>query len=280
MLGLLLASAAIGQEADHPVFEVASIRECRDNDRGGRLSWTPGSLSLPCWALPRLIQEAFDVFPTGSVNPLNPDSPLTPLEGGSSWAKSARYTILAKSAHAESGAMMRGPMMQDLLKTRFNLTVKRETRDSQVYFMKLVKGGKLVRTKPESCKDLDPMDGAQDLNIGPGQKPFCVITPPSQVGSFFVWDVKGMSLSVLASKLHPDGLPVVDQTGLGGRFDVYLKWAPESQAVSDLESKTPPDPPGTDLVTALKQQLGLRLDRGRAPREFLVITHIERPSQN
>ena len=89
-----------------------------------------------------------------------------------------------------------------------------------------------------------------------------------------------MSLSVLARKMHPDGLPVVDQTGLGGRFDIYLKWAPESQMGSDPESKTPPDPSEIDLITALKQQLGLRLDRGRAPREFLVITHIEKPSQN
>jgi len=279
-LSYLMGQSTVPTESSQPIFEVASVRECRDNDRGGRLSWAAGNLRLPCWGLRDLILEAFDVFQTGSVDPLRSTFPLTPIEGISSWANAARYTIVAKSAHAESGAMMRGPMMQDLLRTRFKLTVKRESRDSPVYFMRLVNGGKLIHTKQGGCKDINPMDGAQDLTIGPGQPPFCVITPPSRDGSFFVWDVKGMSLSILARMIHPNGLQVVDQTGLAGRFDIHLKWAPDFQAVSDLQPKTPPDPPEVDLVTALKQQLGLRLDRGRAPREFLVVTHVEKPSPN
>ena len=63
-------------------------------------------------------------------------------------------------------------------------------------------------------------------------------------------------------------LPVLDKTGLAGRFDFDLTWS------ADLDSNLP------DLFTALRDQLGLKLVTVKAPVEVIVIDHVERPSGN
>jgi uncharacterized protein (TIGR03435 family) len=71
---------------------------------------------------------------------------------------------------------------------------------------------------------------------------------------------------------------VVDKTGLAGGYDFDLKFA--------LEPKTanPPDAVLTDsgpsVFTAIREQLGLKLETGKAPVDFFIIDHAERPSEN
>jgi uncharacterized protein (TIGR03435 family) len=78
--------------------------------------------------------------------------------------------------------------------------------------------------------------------------------------------------------------PVVDQTGLAGRWDFTLNWTPdESQFVGmGIKVPAPSDkldaPPG--LFTAIQEQLGLKLDSIKAPVDVLVIDHVEKPSAN
>jgi uncharacterized protein (TIGR03435 family) len=67
--------------------------------------------------------------------------------------------------------------------------------------------------------------------------------------------------------------PVVDQTGIAGRFDFTLKWEPNETQNSD-----PNAPPG--LFTAIEEQLGLKLEATKAPVDVIVIDHVERPSAN
>jgi uncharacterized protein (TIGR03435 family) len=68
--------------------------------------------------------------------------------------------------------------------------------------------------------------------------------------------------------------PVADKTGLTGKFDVVLEFAPDETPESGASSDIP------TLVTALQEQLGLKLVSARGPRDFIVIDHIDRPSQN
>ena len=83
-------------------------------------------------------------------------------------------------------------------------------------------------------------------------------------------------VSLLASQLQQ---PVVDKTGLTGRYDFTLRWAAEQLSLvpgtptADAE-KSP------SLFTALREQLGLRLTSTRGPLEVLVIDHAEKPSEN
>ena len=78
--------------------------------------------------------------------------------------------------------------------------------------------------------------------------------------------------------------PVVDQTGLQGRFDFPLKWTPDESQFGGMGMKIPPPsenadaPPG--LFTAIQEQIGLKLESTKAPVEVLVIDHIEKPSEN
>jgi uncharacterized protein (TIGR03435 family) len=74
--------------------------------------------------------------------------------------------------------------------------------------------------------------------------------------------------------------PVVDQTGLSGRFDFTIAWTPESNHPSAPNADVPADPQGPTFVEALRQQLGLKLESAKAPLRILVIDHVERPSEN
>jgi uncharacterized protein (TIGR03435 family) len=75
------------------------------------------------------------------------------------------------------------------------------------------------------------------------------------------------------------GRPVLNQTALSGTFDVLLEWVPE---VSEMPpgADFQPDPSGPSFMEALKEQLGLRLESQKGPSDFLVIDHIEHPSEN
>jgi len=170
--------------------------------------------------------------------------------------------------------------MQRLLEDRFELKFHREAREVPVYLMTVASGGpKLQRTREGSCNSLDPLDLAQSLRIEPGGTPWCVITPPTKQGQTMRWDVRGMSLNVFSKMINP-GLPVIDRTDLTGTFDIHLEWTLEGDNPSPASTATPTDPPGTSLIAAMRKQLGLRLDRGKGPREFFVIDHLERPSAN
>jgi uncharacterized protein (TIGR03435 family) len=68
--------------------------------------------------------------------------------------------------------------------------------------------------------------------------------------------------------------PIVDQTGLAGKYDFNLKWSfDETEA-----SSNPNAAPG--LFTAVQEQLGLKLEAVKAPADVIVIDHVERPSAN
>ena len=144
-----------------PKFEVASIKECKNTDQAPPSISSPGRVSLGCWPLWRLIGDAYETFADGKVDPLKPLVPL-PLDSAPAWVNSARYSIDAKAEGPESGAVMRGPMMQTLLEDRFQLKVHRETKEVPAYIMTVAKGGpKLQRTIDGSCNSVDPTNLAQ-----------------------------------------------------------------------------------------------------------------------
>jgi uncharacterized protein (TIGR03435 family) len=78
--------------------------------------------------------------------------------------------------------------------------------------------------------------------------------------------------------------PVVDQTGLTGRYDFTLTWTPDETQFASMGVRVPPptgDPsaaPG--LFTAIQEQLGLKFDSTKAPVEVIVVDRVERPSDN
>jgi len=231
----------------------------------------------------RLIADAYDTFPDGRVDPLRPLVPLPP-EGGPDWARSVRYTIDAKAEGLASGAMMRGLLMQALLEERFHLRAHRETREVPAYLMTICKeGSKLRPTEEGSCVHLDPTDLAQRLGAKPTGKPWCFASRHEKRGSLIVYDAHGMTLDYFASVLHPDhrdGRPVINRTGLTGLFDIHFEWEEEAPDAAAADRGAAPEPGGGSFLGVIRKQLGLCLEPGKGPREFLMIDHVERPSEN
>jgi len=68
--------------------------------------------------------------------------------------------------------------------------------------------------------------------------------------------------------------PVIDKTGLSGRFDIHLEYAPSDRSAGEASDTAP------DIFAALQGQLGLKLEAGRGPVDNLIIDHVARPSEN
>jgi uncharacterized protein (TIGR03435 family) len=94
-------------------------------------------------------------------------------------------------------------------------------------------------------------------------------------------------MDMLANALSRfSGRPVVNKTGLTGRYDFTLKWTPDDAEMVGTggprpgSDAPPPDPSGSSLFTAVQEQLGLKLDPQKAPMDVLLIQHVEHPSEN
>jgi uncharacterized protein (TIGR03435 family) len=155
-------------------------------------------------------------------------------------------------------------MIQQLLEDRFKLAFHRDKRELPVYALVVGTGGpKLTRN------DANP-DGLPSLLFrGLGVLP-----------------VVNARLADFANVMQTAVLdrPVVDRTGLQGRYDFTLTWTADETQFRGLGVRVPPPsgdpnaPPG--LFTAVQEQLGLRFESTNAPVDVLVIDQAEKPSEN
>jgi uncharacterized protein (TIGR03435 family) len=197
--------------------------------------------------------------------------------GLSGWMSSKRYDVDAKVGDAEVAAMLKLPplrridpyrlMQQSLLADRFNLKVHFETRELPSYELVVAKGGSKLR-----ASEMDSADPTKTLR----PRSLQVTAPGSVVG---VGVTTGMLSEILERQAEVGGgheCTVVDKTNLPGLYDWTLQWTPSQ----DLPGEAPPDSNGPSLFTALREQLGLKLEPGRAQVEVVVIDHIQLPSEN
>jgi bla regulator protein blaR1 len=255
-VGVLRAQTA---PAPTPKWEVTAVRRCEDapaGTRGGASNSSPGRLSITCQSLRGLILQAYALFASGQAN-LSVAASNTPIEGGPGWINTERYEIDAKAESDASVGMMRGPMLQKLLEARFKLRLRRETREIPVYDLVVAKGGlKLPRSEIQSCPAERRLSCFDVLSDGR-----CMEIRNMSIEQF--------SKSVLAIFVDR---PVIDKTGLTGLFDFRFQFTPDDTA------ENPEGLPS--IYTAVQEQLGLKLEPARGPGEFLVIDHVERPSEN
>jgi len=262
-----------------PKFEVASIKPCGSDfdsgERGGASKGqpSPGRLNLNCQTVAGLIQMAYLFFANGHLNP----GVLVPLSGGPAWISSDRYSINATVGGAQSQEVMRGPMMQALLEDRFQLKVHREIKEIPVYELTVAKRGpKLVPFREGSC---NPMDFSK---FPPSPPENMCISRATMNGVNVTVEARGATLSDFC-KLFLNRLdrPVIEKTGISGKFNFHLIYAPETDTDAAGPGSTVPDSlPGPSIFTALQEQLGLKLERTKGPGEALVIDRVEKPSVN
>jgi uncharacterized protein (TIGR03435 family) len=267
-----------------PKFEVVAIRACKEvpTDRRFGPSASPGRFTSECSSVAALIQLAYIRFANGHLNEAA-SVPIS-ISGGPAWINSERYTINAKPADNASPETIQGPMLQALLEDRFKLKTHRETKDVPVYDLTAGKNGpKLQPAKEGNC-----LAQAIRARRARGDDSVPAVTYCGDLlrkGANTVADFHEVSL-IDFSKIFGRFVdrPIVDKTGIAGRFDVHLEFTPD-QATPRLGDQNGP-PAGADadfgpsVFTAIQEQLGLKLEPAKGPGEFLVIDSVERPSEN
>jgi uncharacterized protein (TIGR03435 family) len=252
-LGLTLiavASVLGGQAAKTPSFDVASVRSSPIAKAGGEgsrrenIQSEPGSLTMRNVSLSSCIQWAYDVRPYQVTGP--------------EWMRDERYDISAKSDSPVKQDQLR-LMLQGLLAERFQVSLHRQTRDLPAYVLLVGKNGSKLHP---SASEGDPVLKGGKLNLMAERMPLSQFT------------------DLLAGPLQA---PVIDMTGLTGRFDFTLDLT--SYLAPYLQQEHKPGDPPPDLaaivITALQEELGLKLEQRKMPIEMLVVDRAEKaPTEN
>lgn len=236
--------ASLGQAQS---FDVASIRQSKTWKAGGegstsrsQIEHSADSLTMRNVDLNEMVQWAFG---------------LQPFQiSGQNRLGDKRYDVRAKSAERVSVPQMR-VMFQDLLATRFKLTVQREPRKVSVFELVVAKGG--AKLPPDKTEQLPAAYARQNL-------------PRVVDGGFFFANVSMAEFAEQLSQLRPIAAPVLDRTGIKGVYDITLK----SAASAILQ------PDGPSLFTLIQEQLGLKLVAAKDVIPILVVSHAEEPSEN
>jgi uncharacterized protein (TIGR03435 family) len=259
-----VALTAVSAQSSLPAFDVAAVKPTKTNGVSLIQLLPGGRLRAMNFSLQGLIARAWR---------LQQDQ----IEGGPGWIRSDGFDIEAKADGDPPGDQM-WLMLKALLTERFSLDVARETRQLPVYELNLSNNdgrlGPSLRPFAESnCVHIAPGAPLAPVN---GNRPACgkLHSPTGH------WVGRETTIDSLASALtRVMGRVVLNRTGLTGTFDLDLEWTDLAQLLrSDLAAAPPAD--GPSLLTALQEQLGLRLDSRKGPVDVLIVKHAERPTQD
>lgn len=240
-------------------FEVATIKPTTPDWHGGRYirMQTAHELTARNHTLKTLVAASYNL------------SPQT-ISGGPAWVDSQHYDILAKAPgdrRPNLGQQM--AMLRKLLAERFGLAFHRERKEFAVYALTVAKNGPKLK-QSTIAPDSYPQ----------GPPPLIFVVAPQLIRL----PARYATMGDLASVMQRAALdrPVVDQTGLSGRYDFDLEWTPDETQFGGAFAGAPNGDAGQKpgLFTAIQEQLGLKLIATRGPVEAFVIDHADRPTEN
>jgi uncharacterized protein (TIGR03435 family) len=244
LLPFLLATQLAHAQASAPTFEVATIKPAAPSPDGHiHINYPPdGRFSAINITLSALMQWAYDM-------------PEKQILDGPSWLTTTRFDIQAK-ADAE-GQMQRFAsdqhqdlkrhMVQTLLADRFKLKLHQETRTMPAYDLVLANGGSKLQPSKSNGK-----------SISSGRTYF---------------KGQGLTTTIIAQQLSQiTGRIVVDKTNLTDRYDLELRWTPDDEPAADNSAPS--------LFTAIREQLGLKLEPAKEPVPVLIIDQVDPPTPN
>jgi uncharacterized protein (TIGR03435 family) len=262
---VLLALVLAGQAP--LAFDVASIKPNNSGAVGEQVRFFPpsGRVALTNVTVKRLVQQAYELQ----------DSQLT---GGPSWIASEHFDIVANSERTNLSPAQRWEMIKALLIERFKLQVHTEPKEQSAFALVLLRkdgalGERLHRVNPD-CR---PPSGPPPP-FDPAHPPPCgtILGGPGRI------KLLGVPMEWVAKQLADRvGRVVVDRTGLDGRFDVELEFAPQLRG-ADLPDPSAPDRPADgspSIFTALQEQLGLKLESRKTTVDVTVIDRVEHPTE-
>ena len=220
---------------------------------------TPDGYSVENGTVKYLIMEAYTVKWDSII-------------GGPAWLGTDHFDIDAKVTPAADApppkltSAQRKQMIQSMLADRFKLFVHNETKDASIYELDLAKSGSKL---PVSTPGDTFAKGFKGIDDNPVPIGYPVLLG---FGHLFGQSVTIASLiDYLKQELKR---PIVDKTGLTGKYDLSLQWTPD-----DTHNDSPLAG-GPSIFTAVQEQLGLKLTSTHGPVKTLVIDHVEKPSEN
>jgi uncharacterized protein (TIGR03435 family) len=259
-------------------FDVATIREDR-NSAPAHINFTfsnddsyvptHGYMQASGLPLGAYIQFAY------SMNPLDV---VAFQKGLPDWALSTRYDIEARVEGDPSKDDMR-QMVRALLASRFKLQIHTAITTADVYDLKLVHPGKIGPSlHVHSVDDPECRNNQPDGFVGPCGAIRIDMRDPSTL----TLRMTGRNVTLdqlLFYATTQVGRPVLNKTGLTGRYDFTLEYASVRRTPGDLDIDAP-EPLGPPFPDAVHDQLGLKLVPAKGPVTIYVLDHIERPSEN
>jgi uncharacterized protein (TIGR03435 family) len=238
-------------------FEAASIKLNRSGEARTSMRILPGGhIEARNRTLHLLIQSAFALQGFQII-------------GGPKWLTSTRFDITTRGGDRQITQHDVRVMLQTLLADRFKLIAQHETREFSVYALRPNRAD--GRLGPSMRRDADCFvgRGAPPPPPQPGDSRPMVCGFTESAGDL---TARGVDMAALAIELTEyTDRPVVDQTGLKGTFNLSLKWSPDASAAdANLPS----------IFTAVREQLGLKLEGMKGPVDVLVIDRVEMPSED
>jgi uncharacterized protein (TIGR03435 family) len=270
----------------------------------GTFTQGPGSRPLTltratpetAWALPAppraMAADAPAVFEVVSIRPSNPDAPgkvftvkgrqvLTinttatdlitfaydvhaqQVSGGPAWMQSEKFDVTGQpQAEGTPNTQQLRGMIRSMLQERFGLAVHTDKKEMPAYALVAGSGGAKLTRNTSNPNGL-PALFFKGLGVLPAVN--------ATMDDF----ARAMQTAVLDR-------PVVNRTGLEGRYDFTLTWTPDESQFRSMGVRVPPPSPDANgppgLFTAIQEQLGLRLESTTAPVEVIVVDRIEQPA--
>jgi uncharacterized protein (TIGR03435 family) len=239
----------------NPSFEVATIKPSRPDAPRGGYGFRGQDVTTTNVTVNWLIKLAWNVH-------------VRQIAGGAAWLDSEKYDVVGRpDTPGQPSRDQMKLMIRKLLADRFQLRFRTEKRELPVYAMVVLKKGAKIAVSEEDPNDFPGLGFSQ----GPGVL--------ALIG-------RNTTLDGVANALQSNILdkPVVNQTGLTGRYDFTLKFAPDQTQLANFGAGAPaptadPDAP-PNIFAAFEQQLGLKLESTRAVVDVMVIEKIARPSEN
>jgi uncharacterized protein (TIGR03435 family) len=237
------AEAKIMAADAHPVFEVAAIKRSDPNDRNDGFHLDGRHLNIENQTVERMIVFAFGVN-------------KRQIAGAPDWVSSERFDVDGvPDVEGQPNVKQAQGMVEKLLTDRFGLKVHREQRELPVYVVTVAKGGSKLK-KSEGDPNGLPDQTGHNREGTRGMK----------------FTNNTMSDFAMGMQFFLDR-PVVDKTGLAGRWDFELNWTYDDSRLNEANA-----PPG--LFTAVQEQLGLKIDAVKTLADVLVVDAVEKPTDN
>jgi uncharacterized protein (TIGR03435 family) len=266
-LGITASAQQPPPDASRPVFDAASIkRNVSGSDQASVRAQPGGRLTVTNNSLRNIVRNAYNVQNFQIV-------------GGPDWFNDVRWDIVAK-AEGDATPPQLLVMLRNLMADRFKLVVHTEMRETPVFALVLARNdgrpGPQLRPSTVNCAAL-----LADFKARKEAPPNTINGRPSCGTRMTAGNMMttATTMADLARNLAPAaGRPIIDRTGLTGTYDLDLSWTPDQQGPPGTTPAGDNDRPS--LVTAIQEQLGLKLDSQRAPFATLVIDSVERPVED